>query len=318
MKAELKIISVMVVLVSSTLFLVYQNPNEVPKSTSFEKQINEIISINEKSKKYKLDGDMQQFNASRTLMEEKFKELSLDLLGIRISKVTLLEGQYPFMTVQERAEKFDYVPSSICAFEQNIPLQLQKISQTENFQIFSKKYASHTLELDIFDERNDISNIHYGLIATNEKNHLASTYFHLDTCTNEITDKQPYHLNCRDKNIDSGFSTFNTDDIISSYSNGHFCKIELDSWRQSLYEYSLTLRDQRQALEQESMAEPTDHESHWKFISEMNKLGELGNLVAQITHYNYDEQNLQEKIVQYEKQHGSIPEELSELMEKKK
>ncbi|KAF6246368.1 hypothetical protein C6990_09585 [Nitrosopumilus sp. b3] len=318
MKTELKIISVMAVLVSATLFLVYQNPNEIPKSLSFKKQTNEIISINEKSKKYKLDGNMQQFNASRILMGEKFKELSLDLLGIKISKVTLLEGQYPFMTVQQRAEKFDYVPSSICAIEQNIPLQLQKISQTKNFQIFSKKYASHTLELDIFDERNDISNIHYGLIATNEKNQLASTYFHLDTCTNEITDKQPYHLNCFDKNTDYRFASFNTDDVLSSYSNGHFCNIELDSWRQSLYEYSLTLRDQRHQLRQESMIESIDNESHWKFISEMNKLGELGNLVGQIIHYNYDEQSLHEQIEQYEKQYGSIPEELSELMEKRK
>lgn len=306
----------MAVLVSIILFLVYQNPNEIPKSLSFKKQTNEIISINEKSKKYILDGDIQQFNASRTLMEEKFKELSLDLLGIKISKVTLLEGQYPFMTVQQRAEKFDYVPSSICAIEQNIPLQLQKISQTENFQMFSKKYASHTLELDIFDERNEISNIHYGLIATNDNNQLASTYFHLDTCTNEITDKNQYSLNCYDKNTDYRFATFNTDDALSSYSNGHFCKIELDSWRQSIHEYSLTLRDQRHQLREESMTEDVDQETQWILISERRKLGELGNLVAQIIHYNYDEQSLQEQIEQYEKQYGSIPEELSELMEK--
>jgi len=229
MKTEFRIIILMAIITSATLFLVYQNPNEVPKSLSFKKQINEIISINENSKKYNLDGDIQKFNASRKLMEEKFKELSSDLLGIRISKVTLLEGQYPFLTVQERAEKFGYVPSTICAFEQNIPLQIQKIPKTDNFQMFSKKYSSHTLELDLFDERNDISNIHYGLIATNGKNQSASTYFHLDSCTNEISDKEPYYLSCFDGNNDYRFATFNYDDIISSYSNGHFCKIVLDS-----------------------------------------------------------------------------------------
>ncbi|WP_237737708.1 hypothetical protein [Candidatus Nitrosopumilus sediminis] len=316
MKTEFRIITIMIILASAILFLIIQNPDEIPKSLSFENHAKEIISINEKSKKYKMGDDMQQFNASRKLMEEKLQDLSLDLLRIKISKVTLLEGQYPFLTAQERAEKFDYVPSSICAFEQNIPLQLQKISQTENFQIFSKKYASHNLELDIFDERNDISNIHYGLIATNDNNQGASTYFHLDTCTDEITDKQPYNLNCFDKNTDYRFATFNTDDVISSYSNGHFCKIELDSWRQSLYEYSLTLRDQRRQLEQESMTGVVDQETQWNFISEMNKLGELGNIVAQIIHYNYDGQRLQEQIEQYEKQYGNIPDELSELMEK--
>ncbi len=318
MKTEFGIIVLVAIIASATLFFIYQNPNEIPKSMSFKKQTSEIIQINENSKKYKLDNDMQQFNASKKLMEEKLKELSWDLLGIKISKVTLLEGQYPFLTVQERAEKFDLDPSSVCAFEQNIPLQLQKISQIDNFQMFSKKYRSHTIELDIFDERNDISNIHYGLIATNDNEQSASTFFHLDTCTNKITDKQPYSLNCFDANSDYKFATFNTDDVLSSYSNGHFCKIELDPWRQSLHEYSLTLREQLRQLEQESMTGIVDQESHWKFISEMNKLGDLGNLVAQVTHYNYDEQGLQEKIEQYEKQYGSIPEELSELMEKRK
>lgn len=308
----------MAVLTSAILFLIYQNPAETPKSMSFEKQTNEIIQINEKSKTYKLDGNIQQFNASRTLMEEKFKELSLDLLGIRISKVTLLEGQYPFLTVQQRAEKFDYVPSSICSIEQNIPLQLQKISQTENFQIFSKKYASYTLELNISDERNDISNIHYGLIATNEKNQLASTYFHLDTCTNEITDKEPYFLHCYDRSSDYRFVTFNHDDIISSYSNDHFCKIELDPWRQSLYDYSKTIQEKQRQLETKSMKGIIDPESQWAFISEMNKIGDLGNIVAYVLHYDFDEQILQEKIKQHKLQYGSIPEDLLELMEKRK
>lgn len=123
-------------------------------------------------------------------------------------------------------------------------------------------------------------------------------------------------MNCFDKNTDYRFSTFNTDDIISSYSNGYFCKIELDSWRQSLYEYSLTLRDQRRQLEQEPMTRVVDQETQWNFISEMNRLGELGNLVAHITHHNYDEQSLQEQIEQYEKQYENIPDELLELMEK--
>ena len=45
---------------------------------------------------------------------------------------------------------------------------------------------------------------------------------------------------------------------------------------------------------------------------------DLGNLVAQVIHYNYDEQRLHEQIEQYEKQHGSIPKELSELMKNRK
>ena len=107
MKTEFRIIVLMAIVTFTTLLFIYQNPNEIPKSMYFTKQTNEIIQINENSKKYKTNYDIQLFNASKKQMEEKLKELSSDLLGIKISKVTLLEGQYPFLTVQERAEKFD-------------------------------------------------------------------------------------------------------------------------------------------------------------------------------------------------------------------
>ena len=318
MKIEFTILVVMVFLVSTTLFLIYQNPNESPKSMSFEKYSDEIFQINENSKKYQLINDVQNFNASKRLMYEKLKEVSLDYLEIRISVVTLLEGQYPFWDVQYRVDKFDLEPSSICGFEQNIPLHMQKISQSDNFQRFAKKYSSYHLELIIMDERNDISNIHYGLIATNNANQSASTYFQLDAGTNEITDKEPYSLNCFDKNTDYRFGTSNTDHILSSYSNGDFCKFELDSWRQSLYDYSKTLQEKQRQLETESMTGIVDPESQWKFISLMNKQGDLGSLVAYMIHNNFDEQSLQERIQAYEDQYGSLPEELLELMENRK
>ena len=61
-----------------------------------------------------------------------------------------------------------------------------------------------------------------------------------------------------------------------------------------------------------------DQESQWKFISEMNKQGELGNLVGYMVNGNFDEQNIQEKIRQYEWQHGNLPKELLELIEQRK
>lgn len=315
MKTEYKIIAVMMVLISSTLFLISQNPNESPKSRSFEKYSEDIIQINQESKKYELVNDMQNYNASKRLMEEKLKDISFDYLGIKVSDVLLLDGYYPFKDVEYRIEKYDLDPSSICDFEKDIPLHMKKISQTENFQKFAKKYSAYPIELDFFDERNAISNIHYGLIATNGKNQSASTYFHLDSCTNEISDKEPYFLNCSDKNDDYRFATFNSDHVLSSYSNGDFCKIVLDSWRQSLFEYSKTLREKRLELRMDSMEKVDDPESQWEFISKMNRQGELGNLVAFMIHYNFDEQSLQEKIEEYEKQHGPLPEELQELME---
>jgi len=318
MKTELYIITIMALLTSATLFLIYQNPDESPKSSSFEKYSNELLQINEKSKKYQLIDNVQKFNASKRLMHEKLKEISLDYLEIRISVVTLLEGQYPFWDVQYRVDKFDLEPSSICAFEQNIPLHMQKISQTGNFQIFAKKYSSYTLELIMMDERNTMSNIHYGLIATNDKNQRASTYFHLDSCTNEITDKEPYSLNCFDENSDYKFATSNYDDVIASYSNEYFCKIELDPWRQSLQDYSEILYDKSQQLEIQQMSNTGDQDPFGGSFSERYKLGELRSIVGSMVHGKFDEQGTQEKIKQYEKQYGSLPEELLELIEKRK
>ena len=315
MKTEFNIIIIMAILISTTFFLIYRNPNEVPNSLLFQKYANEILHINEKSKS-QLD-DVQKFNQSKTLMQEKLKEISWDLLGIKISDMALLEGQYPFVVAKDRAEKLDLDPSLICTFEQNIPMHLKTISETDNFQIFAKKYSSHTLELIIMDERSKVSNIHYGLTTTNNKNQHASTYFHLDSCTNERTDKEPYFLRCSDENNDYQFATFNHDDIISSYSNGHFCKIELDSWRQSLYDYSKTLREKLRQLELQSMTGIVDQESQWEFISEMNKQGYLGNLVGDMIHDNLDDHEIQEKIRQYENKYGSIPKELSELIERR-
>ena len=318
MKSEFNVILIMILLTSTTLFLIYQNPNETPKSLSFEKHSDEIFQINEKSKKYQLIDDMQKFNQSKKIMQEKLKEISLDYMGLEISYMELLDGYYPFQDTSNRVEKLDLDLSSICDFEQNIPLHMQTISQTDNFQRFTKKYASHSIELSIQDERNTISNIHYGLIATNNENQRASTYFHLDSCTNEITDKEPYFLNCFDDNNDYRFATFNYADVIASFSNEHFCKIELDPWRQSLYDYSQILYEKRRQLEMESMTKVVDQESQWKFFSEINKQGDLRNIVGYVIQGKFDEQSTQEKIKQYEKQYGILPEELLELIEKRK
>ena len=311
------LIVIMVLLVSFTLFLIYQNPDETPESLALEKHSDEIVQVNEESKIYQSINDEQNFNKSKISMQEKIKEVSMKYMGLKVSHVELLDGQYPFWSAHDRIEKFDWV-SSICDFEQDIPLHMQRISQTDNLQKFAKKYSSYPIELIIMDERNDISNIHYGLMATNKENQHASTYFHLDSCTNEITDKTPYFLNCSDKSNDYQFTTFNYNDVISSYSNAHFCKIELDPWRQSLYEYSKTLQEKRRQLEKESIEGIVDQESHWMSISAMNKLGDLGNLVGFMVHGNFDDSYIQEKINEYERRYGSLPEELIELIKNRK
>jgi len=65
MKTEFNIILIMIILASATLFLIYQNPDQTPKSLSLEKYSSEIAQINEKSKKYQLIEDVQKFDESK-------------------------------------------------------------------------------------------------------------------------------------------------------------------------------------------------------------------------------------------------------------
>lgn len=308
----------MIVLSSVTLFLIYQNPDETPKSISFEKHSNQLVQMNQLSKKYHSMEDIQKFEISKKLMQEKLKDISSEYLGVTISNMTLLEGYYPFQNATYWAERFDLEPSSVCDFVGTIPLHMQIISQTENFKKFAKKYSTYKLELSIQDERSNTSNIHYGLIATNDKNQSASTYFHLSSCTNEITDKESLFLHCYDGNNDYRFVAHNPDDIISSYSNEEFCKIELDPWRQSVFDYSQNLHEKRQQLHKELTENVVDPESQLRFLSEMEIQGDLDGIVWNMIHGKFDEQKTQEMINAYEKQYGSLPEELLELIENRK
>ena len=61
-----------------------------------------------------------------------------------------------------------------------------------------------------------------------------------------------------------------------------------------------------------------DQESQWKFISEMNKQGDLDSIVWSMIHGKFDEQSTQEKIQKYEQQYDSLPDELLKLIEKRK
>ncbi len=315
MKTEFKIISIMMVLACTTLFLIYQDPNASPNLSSYQNDSKELVLFNEQSKKHQANGDDVSFESSKELMVQKLKEISPKYMGIKISDVWM-EGYYPFRDTTEVAQKFDFDVSSICNLETNIPLHLQVLSETENFKAFTKKYSSYHTTLEIYDERYPNSDVHYGLVATNQNGQSASTYFHLDSCTSTITNTNPFHLNCWDENTDYRYATFNQKDIFSSYKNGKFCKIELDSWRQSLLDYSKILQTQQNQLQTESM-KAVDQKSQLEFMYKMNKQSNLVVIIWGMIHETLDEDTLQDKMIQYEKQYGSLPKELLELIENK-
>lgn len=317
MRAEFRLVFIMALLTSATLFLILQSPDGTPESLLLEKHSREIVQINEDSKNYHLLGDAQGLNDSKKSMQEKLKEASLAHMGLEVSSVDLIDGHYPFEDSQAAAERFGLEPSSVCSFAQSIPLHMKKISQTENFGLFAKKYSQYPIELYIMDERSYRSNVHYGLSASSPEGHRASTYFHIDSCTGERTDGEPYFLHCPYDSNGHIFVSYNYEDIVASISSSYFCKIELDPWRQSLYEYSQSLREERRQFQTEWQPETPDMESHLEFVSELERQLDLEDIIWWIVQGRFDEQGTQDMIRQYELQYGSMPEDLLELIGKR-
>jgi len=212
MKTEFRLILVMSILVSATLFLIYQNPDETPKSLVFEKYSNELVQINEQSKKY-LD-DVPKFNESKDLMQEKIKDIATDSLGIDIAMSDIHNSYFPI----KKGSQIDITGTKesfqICDVVENIPIHLQEIRKSRMFQMFAKKYSAYPIELFLQDERMHNSEFHYGLIATSGNEKSALTYFHANSCTNEITDLDDYFLSCHYR--EDVFGTKNKDDIVAS------------------------------------------------------------------------------------------------------
>ena len=94
MRAEFRLVFIMALLVSATLFLILQSPDGTPESLLLERHSREIVQIHEDSKNYHLLGDDQGFNASKKSMQEKLKEAAFAHMGLEVSSVDLIDGYY--------------------------------------------------------------------------------------------------------------------------------------------------------------------------------------------------------------------------------
>ncbi|MDH3311678.1 MAG: hypothetical protein OEM28_00855 [Nitrosopumilus sp.] len=157
-------------------------------------------------------------------MQENIQEIARDLLGMNISISDVFEAYFPLVDasqvkIHENKESFE-----ICDVAKNIPIHLQKIRNAKMFEMFAKKYSEYPIELFLQDERAYESLFHYGFIAKSDDGKSALTYFHVDSCTNEITDLDDYFLSCHDDKQEYIFGTKNRDDILASLNLDEFCK----------------------------------------------------------------------------------------------
>ncbi len=314
MKTEFQIIMIMILLVSASLFLISQNPDDTPKSSSFDKYSDEIVQINEKSKKYQSINDVRKFDESKKLMQEKLGNIASDLLGINAS-VSGIDYNFP-LTDGHQVEIMGDESFPVCNVTENIPVHLQEIQNTKKFQMFVEKYFKYPIELNLQDERRHDSSFHYGLIAKSDDGQTALTMFHVNSCTNQITDSEKYLLSCRNGENEH-ISSINKKDVIASLNLDDFCTIPLDKWRQSVYDYGKTLYEDKENCRANSEIPEIDHETIPGCQSEMYRLGLLGNIVGMLVSDTDEDVVIEEKIREYNKTYHGLPDELLQLLEEK-
>ena len=88
-------------------------------------------------------------------------------------------------------------PGQVCGSASNIPAHLAKVRDVERYGMFMEKYSAYQIEMHLNDERP--FGFHYGFVAMSGDGRYASTFFHVDPCTDVVTDSAGYLLTCRDE-----------------------------------------------------------------------------------------------------------------------
>ena len=280
-----------------------------------------IFEINELALKYQENNDDKKINEQRILMEEKIVEIARDSFGAdSITQLEILPAYFPFVKGSQVDMRGNEKTFPICDVAENIPVHLQKITDAEMFQRFLKKYSKNEIVLNIQDERFAKSSFHYGLQAiSDDGKFVASTFFHADSCTNEITDFDKFHLSCLDKEKKEWTGgTTNPDYIRASIELDEFCVIPLSPWHQLVSEYQDTISDKiDEKHEIMSDVEIRSLVDAMRFQSEIEQWVLLSNIAGNIVHDYLEDEKTQNMIREYNEKYGDLPDELLELLDEK-
>ena len=260
---------------------------------------------------YRQNGEQDELDRQAALFQQKLEEVANDSLGIRVSVPD--STFFPIRAGSELEVREGEEPAWACDVVEGMPAHLQEMRRAEMFQMFAGKYSGYQVELVLQDEREGgYSWFHYGFYATSGDGKYASTQFHVDSCTNEITDFDGYFLTCRDIARDYVFGTGNHDDILASLNHDEFCVIPLDPWRQSVHDYLKTIDDKLVQYHKEI----TDYESLVAVESEIDRLAGLRGIANTIVR-GYEDMVTQETIQEYRDRFGPLPDDLRELLEQR-
>ena len=297
--------------------------SSTPSQNKLKSDSETLSEINKLGLLYQNTGDKEKFENQQILMRDKIKDVAINLVGINTINIDLESHRIPFQDVSDvkpYSSSSDSEPFQICNIPEKIPIHLQKISNTEMFQMFNKKYSQHEIELIITDERRADSDIHYAFLAKSDNgNHTALTFFDVNSCNDKLTDDYDHYISCNDKKQNKQMSSVHYKHVIASLEHENFCTIPLNPIHQSFYDYAKDISDKMDEIEQRIMDEElfqnTDKEPIPEEFLDAPRLELLQNLAYGIAFETIDEQDIQKKIQEYNTKYGGLPEELQELLD---
>jgi len=287
MKIEYGVIIIVGLLIFAIFGLIFSAPDDVPIHTELSKINQKGILAQEANNKEKLE-------EYSSLTQEKITEIARNSLGLDIFMSDVFQGYFPIVDDSKVEIPKGKEPLQICNVAENIPIHLQNIVKTKKFQMFAEKYSDYPMEMSLQDERWSDSSFHYGLIAHSNEGRTALTFFHADSCTNQIIDAERYFLSCHNNAKHHIFSTINKEDFLASLSHPDFCTIPLDTWRQSVYDYNQKIKEQLE--EHLPTIEIIDkrYESVSAYESESHRLGLLSDISSMYVMAVDNEQDIED------------------------
>lgn len=292
--------------------------NSQPSTNTLEQDSKILSEINQQAIIYQKNNEPQKFSEQKKLMHEKLEKLSSQTLGQNIFIDDLYDSFFPFVDGDDIKIREDKKQIEICNIAENFPLHFEKIKNAKMFQMFAQKYSEYPIELSLQDERRNQSSFHYGLIAKSDDGRSALTFFHVNSCTHEIIDLNDYYLSCHNDPKHEVFGTKNRQDILASLNHTDFCTIPLDDWRQSVYDYGRKLAEKEEKYILQLENGDFDSQKGVALQKEMHQIGLLHNLAGMMVSGTVDDKIIQEKILEYNKAYGSLPDEFLEIIEQKK
>jgi len=289
--------------------------NDLENFADILDEINQEVIIHQKN------NNQEKFENQLILMKEKQTEIASRILEVDISDAYVAEGwNYPFRDKSEIKPIPDQEPIPTCDIPEKIPTHLKIIRDSEMFQMFAKKYSKYPLTIDISDERRYESVIHYTLLATSEDgNYHASTYFHINSCTDTTG---PYlNLHCSCPTQEDSKHAYLMENIADSLADDSFCMISFKPWQDKLFEYSQRISEESDKIQQKlrMKTESGDVDDMMEIFSELKRLELLNRISFDATRNTDDDSKwVTEDILEYNERYGDLPEELLELIGQRK